>query len=94
MKLRGAIVGRFADDIVESRRPEIWKNKMSVKCLNHEDFETTDGSIDWDAYNKASEADRVARIANGEECHQCGKFNAWPKGCSHTCYECEDLVKK
>lgn len=50
------------------------------------DFKKTDGSIDWNAHDKA-------RQAAGESCSQCRAFIIFAKGHPTFCTDCENLQR-
>lgn len=55
----------------------------SVERVKIDDYEGPNGTVDWQAYRKAS-------IENGEKCRDCGAFIMSPSGHPSWCYDCND----
>lgn len=51
-------------------------------------FKRDDGSTNWAAYNAAMRDFNAARVANGEQCSECGTFIALHMGHPDRCPDC------
>ena len=55
--------------------------------ISSRDFVTSEGCVDWVAYNKAC-------VAAGESCYTCGSFILFAAGCPSQCFDCKKLASE
>lgn len=65
-----------------------------MRHVSFADHKGTDGKIDWNAYNAASEVARKADVDDGVYCYKCGMYIIFGRGSGRQlCQQCRGLYE-